>query len=121
MRTVRVGRVEEFEDRGRKVISVDDTEVGVFRLGDEFFAWENVCAHQGGPVCQGRVINLVIEPVADDNTVHGRAYDDERVNIVCPWHGYEYDIRTGRHPGNPDIALTPVEVQVQNDEVFLLL
>ena len=121
MQAVRVGALSDLEDRGRLVVQVGDIEVGVFRLGEDVVAWENVCAPQGGPVCQGRVINLVVEPLDEDRTSHGRSYDPEKVNIVCPWHGYEYDLRTGRHPGNPEVALRPVSVQVQDGEIFLIV
>ena len=52
METFNVGKIEEFEDKSKKVVTIGDEEVGVFRLGDEFFAWRNICPHQGGPICQ---------------------------------------------------------------------
>ena len=119
MSSVSVGRVEEFPAQGHKVVAVGDTLVGVFRLEESFYAWHNECPHQGGPVCQGRLFRRVTEPVAADGTVHGRSYDAQAVNIVCPWHGYEYDVRTGRHPGNPKVRLRPVEIRVENGEVLL--
>lgn len=121
MQTVRVGRVDEFDDPGRKVIAVSDTEIGVFRLDGAFYAWVNECPHQGGPVCQGRLFRRVLEVLDEDQSSHGRTWDDETLHIVCPWHGFEYDVRTGKHPGMPDIALTPVPVQVQNGEVHILV
>lgn len=121
MQTVRVGRIEDFEDPGKKVISVDDMEIGVFRLGRDFYAWRNICPHQGGPVCQGRLFNLVLDNIDDQKKSHGRLYDEDRLNIVCPWHGLEFDIRTGRHPGNPEMALQGVEVHVQADEVHVII
>ena len=39
METFNVGKIEEFEDKSKKVVTIGDEEVGVFRLGDEFFAW----------------------------------------------------------------------------------
>lgn len=49
-----VGKVAEFGDRGRKVVAQGDLEIGVFCIGGTFYAYENNCVHQGGPVCQGR-------------------------------------------------------------------
>jgi len=121
MQTVRVGRADEFTDPGRKVIAVGDTEIGVFHLGGAFYAWVNDCPHQGGPVCQGRLFTKVLEVLGEDRSSHGRTYEDGTLHIVCPWHGFEYDVRTGRHPGSPDIALTPVSVQVQDGEVHILV
>ena len=121
MQTVRVGRVDEFEDPGRKVVAVGETEIGVFCLDGEFYAWVNDCPHQGGPVCQGRFFTKVLEVLEADQSSHGRTYEEGTLHIVCPWHGFEYDVRTGKHPGAPDIALTPVTVQVQDGEVHILV
>ena len=121
METFNVGKIEEFEDKSKKVVTIGDEEVGVFRLGKEFFAWRNICPHQGGPICQGRIFSLVLENIDEKMESHGRIYDNNKVNIVCPWHGLEFDIRTGEHPGNPSISLDPVSVQVDGDAVYLLI
>ena len=119
MRMVSVGRVEDFEVRGKKVLSVDGIEVGVFRLDDGFYAWRNSCPHQGGPVCQGRIYNRVRETLDPEMKSHGRHYDEGVVNIVCPWHGLEFDIRTGRHPGAAGMALERARVEVRDGEVHV--
>ena len=119
MTLVSVGRVDEFSAQERRVVAVGTALVGIFHIEGKLYAWHNECPHQGGPVCQGRLFKRVVEPVAEDGTVHGRTYDEQAVNIVCPWHGYEYDVRTGRHPGNPRVRLRPVELKVENGEVFL--
>ena len=48
METFNVGKIEEFEDKSKKVVTIGDEEVGVFRLGDEFFAWRNICPTSRG-------------------------------------------------------------------------
>lgn len=121
MRTIRVGPVEEFPDRSKRVIAAGDGEIGVFRLGDEFFGWRNVCPHQGGPVCQGRLYPPVRENIDGEMKSRGRLYDEAGLNIVCPWHGLEFDIRTGRHPGAPGMALEPATVRVEAGEVHVVL
>jgi nitrite reductase/ring-hydroxylating ferredoxin subunit len=55
MRSYPVGRVEEFAEGSRKVVSCDGTEIGVFKIGGELVAWYNQCSHRQGPVCQGRI------------------------------------------------------------------
>ena len=47
---------------------------------------------------------------------HGRTYADDGLLIACPWHGFEYDVRTGLHPGAADIALTAVAVQIHSGQ-----
>ena len=53
------GNVDDYADGDRKVVVCGEFEVGVFRIGDEFYAWHNRCAHRAGPVCQGRIMKRV--------------------------------------------------------------
>ena len=119
MREVSVGAVNDFQDPGRKIVGFENFEVGVFKLDGEFYAYLNVCPHLGGPVCQGKMINKVEEVIADDKTSKGMAFSKTKLHIVCPWHAYEFDIRTGVHPGNPRARLRKVKVAVVDGEVVI--
>ena len=85
----------------------------------EFFAYLNQCPHMGGPACQGKMIAKVEEIIADDRTSKGMAFSKTRLHVVCPWHGFEFDIRTGVHPGNPRARLRKIEVAVSKGEVMI--
>jgi nitrite reductase/ring-hydroxylating ferredoxin subunit len=113
------GNVGDYADGGRKVVVCGDKEVGVFRIGDEFYAWHNRCAHRAGPVCQGRIMKRVIEPVADDGTTRTLEYDPAETNIVCPWHGYEFSIRSGFHQGNSRVRLRKAELAIRDGEIYV--
>jgi nitrite reductase (NADH) small subunit len=113
------GKVTDYTDGDRKVIDCAESEVGVFKIDGDFFAWHNRCAHRAGPICQGRVMKRVVEPVADDRTVRSQAYDYSETNIVCPWHGYEYNIKTGCHQGNDRIRLRKAEMTIRDGEIYV--
>lgn len=119
MRDVNIGPASEFSDPGRRIIESEGMEVGVFRLGQEFFAYANICPHMGGPACQGKMIAKVDELIAADRTSTGMAFSKEHMHVVCPWHGFEFDIRTGKHPGNGSLKLRPVKVRVENGDVIV--
>jgi nitrite reductase/ring-hydroxylating ferredoxin subunit len=121
MRDVNVGSADSFGDPGRKLIESGGVEVGVFKLGGEFFAYENVCPHIGGPACQGKIIAKVEEVIAADRTSAGMEFSKTKINVVCPWHGYEFDIRTGRHHGNQRYRLKPIKVRVEGGDVVVSL
>lgn len=121
MADIYVGKEDEFEDRGRKVIAQGDLEIGVFCLGGKFYAYENRCTHQGGPVCQGRILNRVVEVLGADQTSRGLKWSEEDVHIVCPWHGFEFNIKTGRHPGNKNVRLKPYDVKVKDGDVYVVV
>ena len=114
-----VGKASEFTERDRRIVSHYDVEIGVFRIAGAFYSYENNCPHQGGPACQGRIINKVEEALADNKTSLGFRYSEDDVHIVCPWHGYEYNIRTGRHPGRNDVRLRPFDVTVSGGDVIV--
>ena len=119
MREVSVGSVNDFQDPGRKIIGFENFEVGVFKLDGEFYAYLNQCPHMGGPVCQGKMIAKVEEVIAEDKTSKGMAFSKTKLHIVCPWHGFEFDIRTGVHPGNPKARLRKIKVAVEGGDVVL--
>ena len=119
MADVRVGDLATFENPGRKVVEVAGIEVCVFRLGDEFFAYENKCPHLEGPVCQGKLLPLTTEDVQKDGTSNGRVFSKTQMNVVCPWHGFEFDIRTGTHPMDSRVRLRRIPVKVRDGAVYV--
>src|SRR4029079_5741395 len=121
MRDVNVGPVSSFSDPGRKLIESGGVEVGVFKLGNDFFAYENVCPHMRRTACQGTIIAKVEEGGAADRTSTGLEFSKTKINVVCPWHGFEFDIRTGRHHGNPRYRLQPIQVRVSARDLSVSL
>ena len=114
-----IASVDDFNDDPKRLLTVNGVDIGVFHVDGEFFAWRNVCPHQGGPVCQGRIFKRVVDNIDEDKQVHGRTYDDSQTHIVCPWHGAEFSIRTGVHAGIPDLKLTPIDVFVRDGKVYV--
>jgi nitrite reductase/ring-hydroxylating ferredoxin subunit len=110
---------EELQDGERRVVQCGPIAVGVFRVKGQLRAWENLCAHQGGPVCQGKIIPRVEEVLTDDQRARGYRFSDSNIHIVCPWHGYEYDLVTGEHPGDRHVSLNPVQVMEQNGTIVV--
>jgi nitrite reductase/ring-hydroxylating ferredoxin subunit len=118
MPEVMVGTLADFPDGDHRVIAIGDFEVGIFRRGDRLVAWENRCPHYGGPVCQGRIFHRVEEPLGPDKTAGQLRFGAEE-HIVCPWHGYEYELMTGRHSGDPRLGLRAVAVRADGSNVYL--
>jgi len=86
-----VGTVDEIPPGGRKIVEVAGRSVGVFNVGGEFFALLNRCPHQGGPLCLGNTHGF-LRPAEVGEYDYSRAGEMLR----CPWHGWEYDLRTGQ-------------------------
>ena len=96
-----VAAVGEIPPGGRKLVEVAGRRVVVFNLGGEFFALGDRCPHQGGSLAAGCVTGRVSSPEP------GRYSYSRRGEMVrCPWHYWEFDIRTGRSGFDPDRVKT---------------
>ena len=113
-----VCELADIGDGDHRIFMVDALEFGVFREGEKIYAWENRCPHNNGPVCQGKIYQKVDERIGPDGKSLGMCFTDTK-QIVCPWHGYEFSITTGRHPANPNVRLRPVNVQLREGRIYL--
>ena len=114
-------RSDGIPEKGRLVLDIGDTTVGIFRVNGKLFAYENTCPHMGGPVCQGLIIPAVRELVNEKQVSTGYAFDESEMRIVCPWHGYEFSIETGSHPGKQSIRLRSVVVEEEGGDVYVTI
>ena len=90
MTDVDVGSVDEIPVGEARTFTVDGEQIAVFRLRDgSLRAIDAVCPHKGGPLADGLA--------------------DERV-VVCPLHGYTFDMRTGTEAGGADMSVRSYEV-----------
>lgn len=86
-----VGSLGDFPEAGVRVVDAGGEEIGVVRWRGELFAVRNVCPHQLGPVARGPLRQrLVADSVGDPRP------DPDTPVLACPWHGWEFDVRTGR-------------------------
>jgi 3-phenylpropionate/trans-cinnamate dioxygenase ferredoxin subunit len=86
-----VATVAEIPPGAKKLVTVKGRPIAIFNLGGDFFGLFNLCPHQGGSLCDGLLTGLLqsIEPGAFHYSRKGEI-------IRCPWHGWEFDIRTGK-------------------------
>jgi nitrite reductase/ring-hydroxylating ferredoxin subunit len=91
-----VAVMDEIPPGGRKLVEVKGRAIVIFNVGGEYFALNNRCPHKGGSLCQGRLTGLVES--AEPGTYR---YSRRGEIIRCPWHGWEFDIRTGRSRCDP--------------------
>ncbi len=98
---IKAAALGEIPARGKKVVTIEDTEIALFNVDDEqYYAVEDVCSHDGGPLAEGEVV---------------ASYE-----IVCPRHGAHFDMRSGKPLTMP--AIEPIEafpVAVKDGAVWL--
>lgn len=112
-----VASVEEVSEDGSRVLTeVDGLEVALFRIDGEFYAMANFCVHQGGPVCEGELSGQVT--VGEDRMEW--KYDGRERNVLCPWHGWKFDVTTGKSVNDDRYRIPTYDVEVEDGEVYVL-
>lgn len=119
MRFRTVARTNEFVELKPKLVVVEGTSIGIYRFRDKYYAYENVCDHRGGPACEGSTMGLIECRVAENGKRLGDYVSDEKIALVCPWHGVEYDIETGRCFANEELRLRRFDVKVDGEDVLI--
>jgi len=111
MTRYRVATVDEIPAGQRKIVEVAGRSIGVFNIGGEFFALRNRCPHQGGPLCLGPLGGFVVSSGPGEYT-----YSRQGEILRCPWHGWEFDIRTGQSWFDPQgVRVRRYTVTVEGD------
>ncbi len=107
-----VARADEVPEGERLIVEVEGREIGIFNIDGELFALRNRCPHLGGPLCVGEVLGLV--HASEPGNVH---LDASKKLLTCPWHGWEFDIKTGQSYFNPRVRARRFQVEVQREDV----
>jgi nitrite reductase/ring-hydroxylating ferredoxin subunit len=95
---VRAAKMGEVPPGTIREVHVEGKAIALANVGGQFHAIDNTCIHRGGPLADGPL---------EGNTV------------TCPWHGWEYDVRTGKVGQNPTAGVDCYAVEVRGDEVFV--
>ena len=96
----KVAQVADLGDGQAKVVEVGGRSVAVFNVEGRFYAIDNICPHRGGPLGEGDV----------DGTI-----------VVCPWHGWRWDVTTGANANNPAVRVGCYPVTVEQGAVYVAL
>ena len=96
---VKVAAVTDIPPGTKKIVEADGTLIVVANIDGEFYAVEDVCTHDGGPLGEGKL---------------------EGCQLVCPRHGARFDVRTGAALTMPAFEPAPTyEVRVEGDDVLV--
>ena len=108
-----IGRASEIQPGQRKIVEVEGRSIGIFNVHGRFFALRNRCPHQAAPLCLGAIKGMTL-PSKPGEYIWAR--DGEILR--CPWHGWEFDIRSGESVFNPHrVRVRSYEVTVERAEV----
>lgn len=94
----RAAKVAEIPAGSIKEVQVGGKPVALANVGGKFYAINNTCLHRGGPLGQGFLEGSV---------------------VTCPWHGWQFDVTTGKAVMNPNAGVGCVRTEVQGEDVYL--
>ena len=83
MPEVFVAKVADLPDGERKIVQHGAHDIGVFHWEGQFYAYANMCLHQGGPACEGLIMHQVEDVIGPDKTWVGQKFSAERRSISC--------------------------------------
>jgi nitrite reductase (NADH) small subunit len=95
---VPVGRAADVPELEGRSVQFGARRVAIFRLPAGWAAVDHACPHQGGPLADGPL----------DGTL-----------VTCPWHGWQFDVRTGKTPLNGKLRQATYEVKVEGRDVLV--
>lgn len=90
IRYVPAARVGEIEEGRGRAVAVEGREIAIFNLGGEFHAIDNTCPHRGASLGEGRL---------------------EGEEVVCPAHGWRFNVKTGRIPMAGTVGVHPIRIE----------
>lgn len=95
---VEVCKKDEIQEGQAKIIDFNGEQVALFNVNDNIYAIHNTCLHMGGPLGEGSLSENI---------------------VTCPWHGWQYDVKTGANKFNPSIKVKNYKVKVSGNKVMI--
>ena len=99
-RSIRVASVSDVPPGSSKEVIAEDRVVALFNVAGEFHALDGVCPHAGGPLGEGALSGTT---------------------VTCPWHGWQFDVRTGKHGVAKSVVQPRFPVRIDQDVVWVEL
>lgn len=103
-------------DGGRAIVNVEGREIGIYRIDGQYYAIHNYCPHQGAPLCAGIVCGTTMP-----SDVYRYEYGRNGEIVRCPWHGWEFDIKTGKALFNDKIRTRSYRVEVRDGKIGIVI
>lgn len=109
----------ELMERKPVYISVEGMDIGVVLIKNQIHAIENNCPHAEGPVCLGDISNRVRMRLDENKMSLGEYASEDEVNMVCPWHGLEFDIASGTCTADSRFKLHKFQTVVREGKIYV--
>jgi len=107
-----VCKADELPPGERKIVEVNGRSIGVFNVNGAYYALRNLCPHKGAELCKGRLTGMLV-----GDSPQELCYERDGEILRCPWHGWEFDVATGKMVIQPGMRVKTYEVSVEDVSV----
>jgi nitrite reductase/ring-hydroxylating ferredoxin subunit len=111
-----VAEVGDIEEGKRIIVEVKGKSIGVYNIKGEYYAILNRCPHEGAPLCKGPICGTTLP-----SSVYEYKYGRHNELVRCPWHGWEFDIKTGASVFSDKVRTRTYKVQVDDGKIGIVL
>ncbi|MFE5317826.1 Rieske (2Fe-2S) protein [Paenibacillus sp. NPDC056579] len=111
-----VASVDEIPEGMYKIVSVEGRSIGIYNVKGEYCAIPNYCPHQGAELCKGPVCGTTLE-----SQVYEFIYGRDQEIVRCPWHGWEFDLKTGKSLFSEKVRVRRYTVVVEDGRIGILI
>lgn len=112
---------DKIEDGERILVELKGREIGIFRLDGDLYAYSNWCPHQGGPICEGACTGRQEAEYDAENRRVELEWTDEGEILTCPWHDWEFDLKTGKNIPREEIQLLSYPVRTEDEKIVVTI
>jgi NAD(P)H-dependent nitrite reductase small subunit len=95
----KVASIHEIPPGSGKRFEIGDREIAVYHFNGEFYAINDLCPHRGAPLSEGFL---------------------EAGKVFCPWHCFDFNLRTGECTTVPSLSVQAYEVKIEGEDIFVL-
>ncbi|TBL72377.1 Rieske (2Fe-2S) protein [Paenibacillus thalictri] len=107
-----VGVVSELPPGSKKIVEAGGRSVGVYNINGQYYAIRNLCPHQSAALCAGITTSFVTSTGPGEY-----CFEMEGEIVRCPWHFWEFDIKTGQMVVDPKTRTKTYDVTVEKYNV----
>jgi len=97
---ITVAKTQDVPQGTGRTVEVQGIWIALFNVDGSFFAVDNTCPHAGGPIGEGSLAGDL---------------------VTCPWHGWQFNVRTGKRAGNPNFTVACCPVRVEGEQIQIAL
>lgn len=110
-----VATTEEIPAGRSMIVTVEGRSIGVYNVDGAYYALHNRCPHEGAPLCKGPVCGTTLP-----SNVYEYEFGRRGELVRCPWHGWEFEIKTGKSVFDDKVRTRSYKVQVDDGRIGIV-